>query len=128
MMASRLKNALSSKISLVSVFTPECKPPKIPAIARALLSSAITKVSSLSLASVSSSNVRVSPLFAIRTFTLPSIAARLNACIGWPSSNKIKLVTSTIGSMLRIPQRRSFSLNHSGVAAATLTLRSTRPT
>ena len=31
-MASRLKNALSSKISLVSVFTPECKPPNARAV------------------------------------------------------------------------------------------------
>ena len=126
-MASRLKNALSSKISWVSVVTPECKPPKIPAIASALLSSAITKVLLCNLASVSSSSVRASPSFAMRTLMLPSMLARLNACIGWPSSSNTKLVTSTMGSMLRIPQRRNFSTNHNGDAALTLTPLTTRP-
>ena len=90
-----LKIADSRKILVVLFETPECKPPKTPAIHR--FSPPLVIISSLPVSfRFSPSNVSNSvPFIAFLIEISFCIALRSKACIGVPNSNMTKLVTST---------------------------------
>ena len=114
-MLAELKQALSSRTSVVSPLTPEYSPPMIPARAMGFSASAMTRLASESSSSLPSRVTIFSPGFARRATTRrPESLFKSKACRGWPSSMSTKLVMSTTLLMERSPTASRRSTIHAG--------------
>ena len=109
------KQALSSRISVVSASTSELAPPMIPARATGRLASQIISISGSSWCSFPSRVTKLSPTLARRTTILPPASLlKSKACRGWPYSSMTKLVISTILLIGRMPTASNRCCSHQG--------------